>query len=526
MRSIAVRSNIAKTIQSGLLLTSLLLSACDIGSGTPAPASTPAPAPVTTPAITSVGTDFYLTLPDHRCVSDPDPASFCGSSTVSNKLIVAAAAATTGNVTFNGVTTPFSVAAGAETVITLDSAVVLTANETVEAKGIHVTSSSPVSVYVVSENMNSADGYLALPTPGLGTNYYVMSYSSTVFDGSEFAVVATQNATTVTITPNAAGATKPAGTAFTVLLNAGETYQLANRANADMTGSHVTADKPIAVFGGHRCANMPTGKDYCDYLVEQLTDVSSWGKTFHTSPFSGRANYTVRIIASQDGTTFTTLPSGKITGTWNAGQFVDVVLSEAVEFVSNNPVLVAQFMHSYTDDAAHKGDPSMVLVTPAEMGMTDATFGVYGLAGPSGAFMNVVTETSALASLKLDNGAVDPAQFIAIGTSSYSAGTIPVTEGVHSLSGTKPYSALVYDYGASWTTVSYAYPVAVMLSLPTSVVPPPTTTVPPPSTGCVDEDQHNKDNHLPNALDHFGKTDHAAHHDQGAEDDDSHECHS
>jgi len=225
----------AKLFQGTLISISLLLSACDEGSGTATAVSTPTPAAV----ITSMGTDFYLTLPDHLCVSKP---ASCNNKPVTNKLIMAASTATTGEVTFNGVITPFSIAAGGETVITLDPAVVLTTNETVEIKGIHVTALSPVSVHVVSENATSADGYMALPTPGLGTKYYVMSYATSKYSGSEFAVVATQNATTISITPSAAGATKPAGTAFTVLLNIGETYQFANPTTADLTGTLVTAD--------------------------------------------------------------------------------------------------------------------------------------------------------------------------------------------------------------------------------------------------------------------------------------------
>lgn len=499
-----MRSDNVNFIQGGIFIASLFLTAC--GGGASAPVSAPAP------AITSAGTDFYLTLPDHLCVSDP---ASCNGTPVTNKLIVAAATATTGEVTFNGVITAFSVAAGAETVVTLDPAVVLTTNETVETKGIHVTALSPVSVHVVSENAISADGYLALPTPGLGINYYIISYASARYSGSEFAVAATQNNTNVTITPSAAGATKQANAAFTVLLNIGETYQFANPANADMTGTHVTADKPIAVFSGHRCADIPSGVGYCDYLVEQLTDVSIWGKTFHTSPFSGRARYTVRVIASQNGTTFTTMPAGLITGTLNAGQFADVVLTGAAELVSNNPVLVAQFMHGYNDDAAGKGDPSMVLVTSAEMGTTDATFGVHGLAGTSGAFMNVVTETSALANLKLDNVAVSSAFFTPIGGASiYSAGTIPVAAGAHSLIGTVAYSALVYDYGISWNWVSYAYPVASKLSLPSVAVS---------STGCATDEQ-DEGQHRHHALDHSGQTEHATQPYQGVENDDGQEC--
>jgi hypothetical protein len=193
-------------------------------------------------------------------------------------------------------------------------------------------------------------------------------------------------------------------------------------------------------------------------------------------------------MASQNGTTVTTVPAGLIAGTLNAGQFADVIMTGAGEFVSNNPVLVAQFMHGYADDVAGKGDPSMVLVTPTavlstEKGVTDSIFGVYGLAGTSGAFLNVVTETAALANLMLDNAAVNPALFTPIGGSSiYSAGTIPVSAGAHTLLGAVPYSAFVYDYGIKFNAVSYAYPVGATLTLPTPVaVTPPPVPAPVPT---------------------------------------------
>jgi len=494
-----------KLIHSALLLSSVLLGACGGGATT----TTPAPAPS---VFSSMGTDFYLTLPDHLCVSSP---ALCNNTPVSNKLIVAAPIATSGEVTFNGVITPFTVAAGSQTLITLNPAVVLTSNETIEAKGIHVTALTPVSVHVVSENVSSADGYLALPTAALGTNYYVMAYASARYAGSEFAVVATQNNTIVSITPAAAGATKPAGVAFTVTLNSGQTYQLANPAGGDMTGTLVTADKPVAVFGGHRCAEVPTNVGFCDYLVEQVPDITLWGKTHHTVPFSGRARYTVRVMASLNGTTFTTTPAGAI-GTLNAGQFADVTLSGVGEFVSSNPVLVAQFMRSYADDAAGKGDPSMVLVTPTavaatEMGLTDSTFGVYGLTGTGGAFMNVVTQTSALASLKLDNVMVQPSLFAPLSpTSIYSAGTIPVAPGAHTLAGSVPYSALIYDFGIASNVVSYAYPVGATFTRPASVTPTPAPVAPTPvPTGttpavCADDDMNNSGHHNHTIGDHNG----------------------
>lgn len=466
----------AKLIQSALLLSSLFLAACGGGSTTTNTATG------TASVFSSMGTDFYLTIPDHLCVSKP---ALCNNVPVTNKLVVAAATATTGEVTFNGVVTPFTVAAGSQTMIALDPAAVLASNEMIEAKGVHVTALAPVSVHVISESVTSADGYLALPTAALGLNYYVMSYASARYAGSEFAVVATQNNTTVNITPAAAGATKPAGVAFTLTLNSGETYQLANPAGGDMTGTLVSADKPVAVFGGHRCAEVPSNVGYCDYLVEQIPDVTLWGKTYHTVPFSGRARYTVRVMALLDGTTLTTAPAG-MASTLNAGQYADVTLTSADEFVSNNPVLVAQFMRSYADDTAAKGDPSMVLVTPTavtadEMGVTDSTFGVYGLAGTGGASMNVVTQTAALANLKLDNVLVQTSLFTPLGpTSIYSVGTIPVSPGAHTLAGSVPYSALVYDFGIASNSVSYAYPVGATLTRPAPVTVAPAPVAPAP----------------------------------------------
>lgn len=495
-----------------LVLFTIALASCSGAKTASTTATTSSTTATPAPIITSDGTDFYLTLPDHICSSDPNS---CINGTVNNRLIIAAATATTGDITYNGVTTPYSVSAGGSTSINLDASVVLTSNETVESKGIHVTALAPVSVHVISENSSSADGYLALPTVGLGTQYRVMSYASSRYYGSEFAIVATQDNTTVTITPTAAGSSKPAGTAFNVVMNIGQTFQLQNTAAADMTGTLISADKPVGVFGGHRCADLPNGTGYCDYLVEQLPDTSVWGNTFQTTLFSGRTRYTVRILASLDGTTITSNPAGLVPGTLNAGQYVDLILSSPAEFSANNPVLLAQFINGYEDDAAKKGDPSMVLITPSEMGITRSTFGVHGLTNTSGPLMNIVTETSALASLILDGSPVDATQFAPVNSGSiYSKATLPVAAGSHVLSGSVPFSAMVYDFGISLNAVSYAYPVSTMLSLPVVAAAPspapsspaPATATPAtatPATSCTEEtDEHH----------HWRKVKHRHHH--------------
>src|SRR3989338_4978211 len=124
LRGIVMRPNNAKFIQSALLLSSVLLGACG-GGGTTTTTSASVPVAV----FSSMGADFYLTLPDHLCASSP---ALCNNAPITNKLIVAAATATTGEVTFNGVVTPFTVAAGSQGKNSLNPAAGLPSKETIE----------------------------------------------------------------------------------------------------------------------------------------------------------------------------------------------------------------------------------------------------------------------------------------------------------------------------------------------------------------------------------------------------------
>src|SRR5690606_27282503 len=96
---------------------------------------------------------------------------------------------------------------------------------------------------------------------------------------SEFAVVAAQDGTEVTYVPTAdtvSGVT--AGTPVTKTLNRGEALPVA-AGSSDLSGTPITSTKPVAVFGGNQCANIPNPSTaFCDYVVEQIPGTSTWGK--------------------------------------------------------------------------------------------------------------------------------------------------------------------------------------------------------------------------------------------------------
>ena len=109
--------------------------------------------------------------------------------------------------------------------------------------------------YAVSEaNENTAnstrDATLLLPTEVLGKEYFVQTYPE---DGvaTEFVVVATEDATSVTVTPTVITAgDHTADQPFTISLNKGQTLLVKSKervqttASVDLSGSTICADKP------------------------------------------------------------------------------------------------------------------------------------------------------------------------------------------------------------------------------------------------------------------------------------------
>ena len=126
--------------------------------------------------------------------------------------------------------------------------------------GLLITATTPVTAYyeVVSQQCLCNPEIFALKGKnGLGTNFFIPSqnfvnnnsgYNPVPF--SSFDIVASDNNTTVTITPSNNIVGHAAGVAYNITLNRGQTYSAtaASQAAAQhLMGSTVIADKPIAI---------------------------------------------------------------------------------------------------------------------------------------------------------------------------------------------------------------------------------------------------------------------------------------
>jgi len=402
---------------------------------------------------TTQGTDFWLTF----------EGNYDGESDL--YLFAAGDTATSGTVSEPGISfsQSFTVTPGTVTQVQVPTDGQDTTSDTVGEYAIHVTAQAPVSIYGLNTEEYTTDGFLGLPTDILGQHYIVEAYTNDIGYGSQFSVVGTVDGTTVTIDPSETVGDHTAGTPYTVQLNQGQTYQLndADVSNGDLTGTDITSNQPVAVFGGSSCADVPSGASACNTLTEELTPVTAWGTSFVTEPLATRSGDTFRFLASADDTTVQV--NGTTVATLNADAFYETTLSAASVITSNNPIFVTQFSNSSSVDGA-SADPFSVTIPPYGQFLNSYTV----TTEPDGAdpaisanYINVVAPTSEVGSVTLDGTAIPASDFTAIPGSSFSGAQVPVNFGSHVLGGPLPFGITVYGYG---DYDGYGYPGGFTLS--------------------------------------------------------------
>lgn len=424
----------------------------------------------------SAGADFWLTFPGNYA---PDPAN-----PVRISLCIVGDRDTAGWVEIAdlGFRANFVIPPAGLINVPLPAAAELgDANDLIEKKGIHVTASAPVSVYGMNQVRFTSDGYLALPTSVLGREYIVQAYRNVhtavpELDGTQFALVATEDNTTVTIIPAVVTGARDSGVPYDLTMSRGQTYQLRCESDApyDLSGTIITADKPVSVFGSHRCANVnSTDVFFCDYLVEHLPPVETWGREFVTLPLATRSGGdTFRCLAAVNDTHVSI--NGVRAATLNRGQSHETILAAGAVITADQPLLVTQYASSSDFDGVVNSDPFMVLAPPTRMHQTSYRFCVAGGDFAAG-YVHLIVPNAIVGAVSLDGAAIPAGQFAAIGASGYSGARVGVAPGAHSLAGALRFGAVVYGWAQY---ESYAWPAGLFFG----DTVPPTLTCPPDFT--------------------------------------------
>ncbi len=319
-----------------------------------------------------------------------------------------------------------------------------------EDRAIHITSDTPIQVYGLSTRYQTTDTYLALPTSVLGKEYRVMCYNYGIELMPQFAVVAVEDNTVVTIVPEVEteGGVKP-GEIMRVVLNKGDVYQVSAKKDhlsarkCDFTGTKISATKNISVFSGHQCAYVPENIKACNHLVEQIPPISTWGRHFYVGKFQDRSEYRYRVMADQNNTKI--YENSKLIDIINAGEFVERASKENVLLTSNKQLLVSQYSLGFNNGDSI-GDPMMILVSPTQQFLKKYRFAT-PVNGEWNHYINVVVPTEVITSLILDGYPVDSSKFEVFGLSRYSIASLKIPFGTHTIAANEPFGLYSYGFG-------------------------------------------------------------------------------
>lgn len=333
-------------------------------------------------------------------------------------------------------------------------------------RSYRILSDLPIAAYQFNSfdtiGAASTDASLLFADHTLAADYFAMGYNvfNPVSDLSFIAIVATEDGTVVNVnasatTPDATQATLSTGQVMTVT---------STTVGQSLTGSEINASKPVAVFSGNRCTQVPTGTTFCDHLEQQIFPRQAIGSNYvigktHARQACDVPDY-VRILADVNNTTVTLTPALGGPYTLQAGAHVELALTEPVALEASNPVLVGSFMRSSGDaECNSEGDPAFALQVPSDQFRDRYVF----LTPPTYTrdYVDIIAPVGA--NVVLD-GEVQTLSTTTIGGTNFTLSSFEIADGAHVLQSSVPVGISVYGYGGPTGSpdgvinVSYAYP--------------------------------------------------------------------
>jgi len=257
-------------------------------------------------------------------------------------------------------------------------------------KPFRITTSAPVAAYDIypyggaSSHISSAT--LLIPTSAWGTNYIAAAgykADTGLHNQHSVNIVAIHDGTEVTINPTApiVGATGvpggPRGQPRTYNLASGQMLQLLQP--EPLSGSAISANKVVGVWGGTDCMNIPVGWSACDSAHQQLVPVNLLGFEYTAVSYRDRLagkpeTVPWTLIGAVDGTTlrYDPAPPRGAPGVLNRGETVELDATVPFNVRSHLAGHMTGWLKISSDPGP--GDPETVTTVPPQQWRTAYTF--------------------------------------------------------------------------------------------------------------------------------------------------------
>ncbi len=389
-------------------------------------------------------------------------------------------------VTMNGTSSTSNLQPQTTTVVSVPSQLMVDMNVVpapADVRGIHITSDNAISVVGFYLCGAASEAFRVYPSARLGNSYRVMARHNNYAPGGEYSectvLATTPGSTTISILPPPVPDLYPQ----TVTLSQGQAYQMGSA--YDATGTHLSSDRPFAVFAGNSRNREPNQSVFAaNPEVEQQIPVATWGTHVFTVPF-GQRGFTYgdsyRILTSQNNThvvvnfvmngqtqsiSLPVLQAGETSDSdpWDSfsrpsADWAGIPLNTPLEFVSDAPIQVAHISMgtTWTSPPQDVGDPYITLVPHVGQYTKSCTVWIPPQMAACGSVpyydwtsqVSIVVPSTAIDSTYVD-GTIKP-QFSQIGTSGYSYAQyiFPAAPSgaPHTVVSTDPMFVEVYGFG-------------------------------------------------------------------------------
>ena len=346
-------------------------------------------------------------------------------------------------------------------------------SEQVLSKGLQITTDSVVSVFCTNIAHLSFDASYVLPVQSLASDYIVQTYNQShsagssnpyqrIHETSAFLIVATEDNTTIDITPTALTlGNHAANQTFSITMDKGQAYQVRSNNSVnerDLSGSTITAHdgKPIAVFNGNTLTAIPTNASSYDHIFEQAMPIQSWGKKFVVTGSLERERDWVKVTSVENGNQV--LKNGELIATLNQNEshIFELTSNEKSCFIeTSGPAAV--YLYNNTRGGNSIGDPSVVWIAPIEQRIDDITFTTFNNEhiNIDTHHVNIIVDRNDIGTVSLDGNLLPASAFENVaGSNEYSFTRQDIPHGVHHLECQHGFNAHVYGFG---TAKGYAY---------------------------------------------------------------------